>query len=213
MMWWCSPNITQSPFTSPGAGQHLICWFYTCKNNVCLFVIQQTISGKSGGEGAGSESGGGVDLLRPQSSNMRFSNWKVNTRSHQRSARGGNKQKIPLSVGIAHTPRGIRSGTPFRPWVLSLLIPAPHAWVCRATSSKLTAASPFFCMGWWFFPSILSESSGSHNQSTGLPHLNNLRCKSHPQSQRLRLQMNWLCHSLGEPEPICPCSPVQISDF
>lgn len=103
MMWWCSPNITQSPFTSPGAGQHLICWFYTCKNNVCLFVIQQTISGESGGEGAGSESGGGVDLLIPQSSNMRFSNWKVNTRSHQRSAWGKQAENPALCRNSTHS--------------------------------------------------------------------------------------------------------------
>lgn len=67
MMQWYSPNITQSPFTSSGIGQHAICWFYTYKNNLCLSVTQQTISGKRGRK---KESGGEVNLFIPKSSNM-----------------------------------------------------------------------------------------------------------------------------------------------
>lgn len=67
MMQWYSPNTTQSPFTSSGIGQHAICWFYTYKNNLCLSVTQQTISGKRGRK---KESGAEVNLLIPKSSNM-----------------------------------------------------------------------------------------------------------------------------------------------
>lgn len=92
MMQWYSPNITQPPFTSPGTGQHVICWFYTYKNNLCLFVTQQTVSGKRGSK---KESGGEVNLLIPKSSNMPSLN-RLKSK-HAKGQRGRDNQKIPLS--------------------------------------------------------------------------------------------------------------------
>lgn len=133
MMWWCSPNITQFPFTSPGTGQHLICWFYTCKNNCCLLVAQQSISGESGGN----ESGGGVNSLIPQSPNTPLPNRKVNILT---SAWGRQAENPTLCRSSTHS-MNRRSGIPFWPWVISLIIPASHAWVCCATSSRLIPAA------------------------------------------------------------------------
>lgn len=154
MMWWCSPNITQFPFTSPGTGQHLICWFYTCKNNCCLLVAQQSISGESGGK----ERGGGVNSLIPQSPNTPLPNRKVNILT---SAWGRQAENPTLCRSSTHSMEQKEWDT-----ILALgHFPHYPSLSCLGLlCHKLEAntSSPFFCMGCQFFPSILSESSSSH---------------------------------------------------
>lgn len=122
MMQWYSPNVTQSPFTSAGTGQHAICWFSTYKNNLCLFVTQQTVSGKRGSK---KESGGEVNLLTRKSSNMPSLNGLKG--KHAKGQHGRDNQKISLSF---HTTQEYQEQDAlFQPLVTSLIIPASSARV------------------------------------------------------------------------------------
>lgn len=125
-MQWYSPNITQSPFTSSGIGQHAICWFYTYKNNLCFSVTQQTISGKRGRK---KESGGEVNLLIPKSSNMP----SLNTLK-SKHAKGQVAETIRKSPSFYTTQEYQKQDALFQPLVISLIIPASDAQVCYVTS-------------------------------------------------------------------------------